>query len=107
MLGEKKPQKSFFDMAAEQRVSNHFLLKIDRLIDWKPLQKELSKLYHPSLGRPSDPLSWFREMWDSKGGLRSLKAHPLRWQAWLRGAIEDPLALQPQKAHPQSRRPSH
>ena len=55
MLGEKKPQKSFFDMAAEQRVSNHFLLKIDRLIDWKPLQKELSKLYHPSLGRPSYP----------------------------------------------------
>jgi len=55
VLGEKKPQKSFFDMAAEQRVSNHFLLKIDRLIDWKPLQKELSKLYHPSLGRPSYP----------------------------------------------------
>ena len=25
MLGEKKPQKSFFDMASEQRVSNHFL----------------------------------------------------------------------------------
>jgi len=47
MLGEKKQQKSFFDMAAEQRVSNHFLLKIDRLIDWSPLQKELSKLYHP------------------------------------------------------------
>ena len=59
MLGEKKPQKSFFDMAAEQRVSNHFLLKIDRLIDWKPLQKELSKLYHPSLGRPSYP-PWLR-----------------------------------------------
>ena len=31
------------------------LLKIDGLIDWKPLQKELSKLYHPSLGRPSYP----------------------------------------------------
>jgi len=57
VLGEKKPQKSFFDMAAEQRVSNHFLLKIDKLIDWKPLQKELSRLYHPSLGRRCYPPS--------------------------------------------------
>ena len=56
MVGKTKAQKTFFDIAVEHKVSKeHILMKINRLINWKPFEKKLSKLYHPQIGRPSYP----------------------------------------------------
>jgi len=51
LVGKTKIQKTFFDIAVEHKVSKeHILMKINRLINWKPFEKKLSKLYHPQIG---------------------------------------------------------
>jgi IS5 family transposase len=56
MLGKKQGQMSFGEMEAAHRVpAGHFLLKIEKQIDWQPFQEALVELYHPRQGRPGYP----------------------------------------------------
>ena len=56
MLGKQSGQKGFGDLEASSRLSDsHFLRQIDRQIDWRPVEKLLEPLYHPTQGRPSHP----------------------------------------------------
>ncbi len=56
MLGKQSGQMGFGDLEATGRVpEGHFLKKIDSRIDWRPFQKVLDPLYHPTQGRPSHP----------------------------------------------------
>ena len=56
MLGRRSNQLSFLDMERESRVpANHFLRRLDEYIDWKPIERELEKLYGSRFGRPSHP----------------------------------------------------
>jgi len=56
MLGKQSGQKGFGDLEASSRLSDsHFLRQIDRQIDWRPFEKLLEPLYHPTQGRPSHP----------------------------------------------------
>ena len=56
MLGKQSGQMGFGDLEARDRMpEGHFLKKIDSQIDWRPFQKVLEPLYHPTQGRPSHP----------------------------------------------------
>ncbi len=56
MLGKQSGQKGFGDLEATGRLSDsHFLKKIDSQIDWRPFEKLMEPLYHPTQGRPSHP----------------------------------------------------
>ena len=56
MLGKQTGQKGFGDLEATSRLSDsHFLKKIDSQIDWRPFEKLMEPLYHPTQGRPSHP----------------------------------------------------
>jgi IS5 family transposase len=56
MLGKQTGQMGFGDIEARGRVpEGHFLRKIDDQIDWRPFEKVLAPLYHPTQGRPSHP----------------------------------------------------
>jgi IS5 family transposase len=56
MVGERRRQKSFADIEFVRRVpDDHFLMEIERLVDWEPFEKRLKELYHPRTGRPSYP----------------------------------------------------
>ena len=56
MLGKQSGQMGFGDLEARGRVpEGHFLRKIDDQIDWRPFEKVLEPLYHPTQGRPSHP----------------------------------------------------
>lgn len=56
MLGKPSNQLGFADLQNHSRVGdNHFLLKIDRKIDWRRIKGRLDALYDPSVGRPSFP----------------------------------------------------
>jgi len=56
MLGKQSGQRGFGDLEAASRLSaGHFLRKIDSQIDWRPFEKLLAPLYHPTQGRPSHP----------------------------------------------------
>ena len=56
LLGRRSNQATFFSEAVKERLpKNHFLLKINDLIDWSPIEKKLECLYDPSNGRPSYP----------------------------------------------------
>lgn len=47
---------SFGEMEAAHRVpDSHFLLKIEKQIDWQPFQEAMQELYHPRCGRPGYP----------------------------------------------------
>ena len=61
MLNRLQPQKSFGDEALDLHVSDsHFLLKLDRLIDWKAFDPHWPGLYGTT-GKPShDPLVCFK-----------------------------------------------
>jgi IS5 family transposase len=61
MLGRVQPQKSFGDEALEMHVSDtHFLVKVDRLVDWSVFDAYWPKLYGTT-GKPSsDPLVCFK-----------------------------------------------
>ena len=56
MLGKPSGQKGFGDLEATGRLSeSHFLRKIDGQINWRPFEKLMEPLYHPTQGRPSHP----------------------------------------------------
>jgi len=56
MLGKKSGQMGFGDMEAMSGLSEkHFLRKIDGQINWRPFEKLMEPLYHPTQGRPSHP----------------------------------------------------
>jgi len=56
MLGKQSGQMGFGDLEATSRLSDsHFLRKIDSQIDWRPFEKLLAPLYHPTQGRRSHP----------------------------------------------------
>jgi transposase, IS5 family len=56
MLGKPSGQRGFGDLEATSRIpEGHFLKKIDSQIDWRPFQKVLEPLYHPTQGRPGHP----------------------------------------------------
>jgi IS5 family transposase len=56
MLGKQSGQMGFGDLEAKSRLSDsHFLRKIDSQIDWRPFEKLLAPLYHPTQGRRSHP----------------------------------------------------
>jgi IS5 family transposase len=56
MLGKQSGQMGFGDMEAMGRVpEGHFLKKVDGQINWRPFEKLLEPLYHPTQGRPSHP----------------------------------------------------
>lgn len=57
---------SFFSFSAKQRIKkDHFLLKLDKLIDWRKIGQKLNKLYKKDLldkggERPYDPVKMFK-----------------------------------------------
>jgi IS5 family transposase len=56
MLGRQTRQKGFGDLEIMGWVpEGHFLMKIDGQINWRPFEKLLEPLYHPTQGRPSHP----------------------------------------------------
>lgn len=59
MLGVQKNQGSFTDFIItsnlSKKVDNSFLAKIDKIIDFKPIENMLKELYPSSIGRPSFP----------------------------------------------------
>jgi IS5 family transposase len=55
MQGQQRVQMSFGDMDAARHVSpEHFLVKVDELVDWQPFVPVLGSLYSHT-GRPSHP----------------------------------------------------
>ena len=55
MLGRRRKQFGFGDRALVDRVSDgHFLVQVDKLIDWAPIERMLESLYSHT-GRPGHP----------------------------------------------------
>ena len=55
MRGEQRSQFGFGDDLIASRVpSDHWLMQLDRLVDWKAFEPVLGSLYSPT-GRPSHP----------------------------------------------------
>ncbi|MBA4419500.1 MAG: IS5/IS1182 family transposase [Syntrophus sp. (in: bacteria)] len=56
MIGKVQVQQGLAESIAMMRVSDrNFLIKIERQIDWKPVEKKLQSLYCPDNGRMSHP----------------------------------------------------
>lgn len=64
MLGKRKPQASFMDIdLANRRKACTWLEQIDKMINWKPMERQLKKLYPSNLGRPSyPPITMFKAL---------------------------------------------
>jgi IS5 family transposase len=99
MLGKQTGQMGFGDMEATGRVpQGHFLRQIDRQIDWRPFQRVLEPLYHPTQGRPSHPpLVMFKalllQQWYSLSdpGLEEAICDRLSFQRFLGLSLSDPV----------------
>jgi IS5 family transposase len=99
MLGKKSGQMGFGDMEAMGRVpEGHFLKKIDGQIDWRPFEKLMEPLYHPTQGRPSHPpLVMFKalllQQWYglSDPGLEEAICDRLSFQRFLGLSLQDPV----------------
>ena len=99
MLGKQSGQMGFGDMEAMGRVpEGHFLKKIDGQIDWRPFEKLLEPLYHPTQGRPSHPpLVMFKalllQQWYglSDPGLEEAICDRLSFQRFLGLSFADPV----------------
>ena len=99
MVGERRRQKSFGDIESARRVpDDHFLMEIERLVNWKPFEKRLKKLYHPRTGRPSyPPLVMFKalllQQWYglSDSGLEEAIADRLSFHRFLGISMSDPV----------------
>jgi len=99
MLGKPSGQKGFGDLEATGRLSDsHFLRKIDRQIDWRPFEKLMAPLYHPTQGRPSHPpLVMFKalllQQWYalSDPGLEEAICDRLSFQRFLGLSLTDPV----------------
>jgi IS5 family transposase len=99
MLGKQSGQMGFGDMEATGRVpEGHFLKKIDGQINWRPFQKLMEPLYHPTQGRPSHPplvmfkalllQQWYRL---SDPGLEEAICDRLSFQRFLGLSLQDPV----------------
>ena len=99
MLGKQSGQMGFGDLEATGRVpEGHFLKKIDGQIDWRPFQKVLEPLYHPTQGRPSHPpVMMFKalllQQWYglSDPGLEEAICDRLSFQRFLSLSLADPV----------------
>jgi len=99
MLGKKSGQMGFGDMEARGRVpESHFLQKIDSRINWRPFEKIMEPLYHPTQGRPSHPpLVMFKalllQQWYglSDPGLEEAICDRLSFQRFLGLSLQDPV----------------
>jgi IS5 family transposase len=99
MLGKQSGQMGFGDLEATGRVQEgHFLKKIDGQIDWRPFQKVLEPLYHPTQGRPSHPpVMMFKalllQQWYglSDPGLEEAICDRLSFQGFLGLSFTDPV----------------
>jgi IS5 family transposase len=99
MLGKQSGQMGFGDLEARGRLpEGHFLRKVDHQIDWRPFQKLLEPLYHPSRGRPSHPpLMMFKalllQQWYglSDPGLEEAICDRLSFQRFLGLSLADPV----------------
>jgi transposase, IS5 family len=100
MLGKQSGQMGFGDLEAMGRVPDgHFLKKIDDQIEWRPFEKALEPLYHPTHGRPSHPpLVMFKalllQQWYglSDPGLQEAIGDRLSFQRFLGLSLTDPVA---------------
>jgi len=99
MLGKQSGQKGFGDLEATGRLSeSHFLRKIDGQINWRPFEKLMEPLYHPTQGRPSHPpLVMFKalllQQWYglSDPGLEEAICDRLSFQRFLGLSLTDPV----------------
>lgn len=99
MLGKQSGQMGFGDLEARGRMpEGHFLRKIDAQINWRPLEKLLEPLYHPTQGRPSHPpLVMFKalllQQWYglSDPGLEEAICDRLSFQRFLGLSFRDPV----------------
>jgi IS5 family transposase len=99
MLGKQSGQKGFGDLEARGRLSeSHFLKKIDSQIDWRPFEKLMAPLYHPTQGRPSHPpVMMFKalllQQWYnlSDPGLEEAILDRLSFQRFLGLSLSDPV----------------
>jgi IS5 family transposase len=56
MLGKKNSQLTFGEVEASRRVPrDHFLRRIDKAVNWRPVEQMLEGLYSSRRGRPSYP----------------------------------------------------
>jgi IS5 family transposase len=99
MLGKQSGQMGFGDLEATGRLSaGHFLRKIDGQINWRPFEKLMEPLYHPTQGRPSHPpLVMFKalllQQWYglSDPGLEEAICDRLSFQRFLGLSLTDPV----------------
>jgi len=99
MLGKQTGQMGFGDLEARGRLpESHFLQKIAGQIDWRPFEKLLAPLYHPTQGRPSHPpLVMFKalllQQWYglSDPGLEEAICDRLSFQRFLGLSLTDPV----------------
>ena len=99
MLGKQSGQMGFGDLEARGRLpEGHFLQKIDGQINWRPFEKLLEPLYHPTQGRPSHPpLVMFKalllQQWYglSDPGLEEAICDRLSFQRFLGLSLTDPV----------------
>lgn len=99
MLGKKSGQMGFGDMEAMGRLpEGHFLKRIDSQINWRPFEKLMEPLYHPTQGRPSHPpLVMFKallvQQWYglSDPGLEEAICDRLSFQRFLGLSLQDPV----------------
>ena len=99
MLGKQSGQMGFGDLEATGRLSEgHFLRKIDSQIDWRPFEKLMEPLYHPTQGRPSHPpVMMFKalllQQWYnlSDPGLEEAICDRLSFQRFLGLSLTDPV----------------
>ena len=99
MLGKPSGQQGFGDLEARGRLSaGHFLRKIDSQMDWRPFEKLLAPLYHPTQGRPSHPpVMMFKalllQQWYnlSDPGLEEAICDRLSFQRFLGLSLTDPV----------------
>ena len=99
MLGKQSGQMGFGDLEARERLpEGHFLRKVDSQIDWRPFEKLMAPLYHPTKGRPSHPpLVMFKalllQQWYalSDPGLEEAICDRLSFQRFLGLSLTDPV----------------
>jgi IS5 family transposase len=64
MINKSENTFSFADAAfihAEKKWNSHWLKKVLEIVDWRPFERELNKLYSKKEGRPAwDPIALFR-----------------------------------------------
>jgi IS5 family transposase len=99
MLGKQSGQMGFGDLEAMGRLpEGHFLQKIGSQINWRPFEKFLESLYHPTQGRPSHPpLVMFKalllQQWYglSDPGLEEAICDRLSFQRFLGLSLQNPV----------------